>query len=383
MAGRPVLFSCETLPRGQVQRTLDLLKAYFADSLSEVLNFCEAYGVDYFVVDPRSFDIKGPIFFEPFNSLVYEDIVGQAGYVLQDPPKGMRLYEGDNVIVLQCNSDNLAELSRQTKRIDGLSIIAHDRVPEALSQAESKVELTVKWLAQEELSQDYDICFALNDDSGPHEYEFCQPLSPDLPPTEWQIPEIRYETYSFDLGPYVKSGDYSIMASITSGEPTAAGEGILLGAVTYVALPRTMADAETNAALGSEITWGDAIALADYELDETAVNTLELNVLWHILSRLEDSYKVFAHLREAGSGEIVSQVDTIPRGWTYPTDWWEAGEIISDTLLVPLPDLEPGDYELWLGFYDEASGRRLPFSGVTDLNLVTLDGAVKIMEIQR
>ena len=88
------------------------------------------------------------------------------------------------------------------------------------------------------------------------------------------------------------------------------------------------------------------IALADYDVTESNQNTLDLNVRWHALDRMDESYKVFVHVRKAGTGEIVSQVDTIPRNWTYPTDWWEANEIITDTLSIPLNDLDPGRFEV-------------------------------------
>jgi hypothetical protein len=111
--------------------------------------------------------------------------------------------------------------------------------------------------------------------------------------------------------------------------------------------------------------------------------TLDLDVRWHTLDRMDESYKVFAHVRKAGAGEIVSQVDSIPRNWKYPTDWWEANEIITDTLSIPLNDLDPGRFEVWLGFYNDESGERLPLPDPITLSFSTDEDAVKIYEFER
>ena len=104
---------------------------------------------------------------------------------------------------------------------------------------------------------------------------------------------------------------------------------------------------------------------------------------WHALKRMPESYKVFAHLRRAGTDEIVSQVDAIPRNWTYPTDWWEANEFITDTLSIPLNDIEPGQYELWLGLYDDETGERLPVADPHDPASISKDEAVMIFTLER
>jgi hypothetical protein len=93
-----------------------------------------------------------------------------------------------------------------------------------------------------------------------------------------------------------------------------------------------------------------------------------------------ESYKTFAHLRKAGTNEIAGQIDAIPRNWTYPTDWWEVNEIVTDTLSIPLNDLDPGRFELWLGFYDEENGERLPLADSINPTLTTKEDAVKIYD---
>jgi len=48
-------------------------------------------------------------------------------------------------------------------------------------------------------------------------------------------------------------------------------------------------------------------------------------------------------------------------GGFRPTSTWRIGEVIHDRhgLLLPA-DIEPGEYALWTGLYDGATGERLP-----------------------
>ncbi len=49
----------------------------------------------------------------------------------------------------------------------------------------------------------------------------------------------------------------------------------------------------------------------------------------------------------------------MPRGWSYPTLWWEAGEVVSDTIVIPLGSATPGSYEVFVGLADMETGERV------------------------
>ncbi|NLF01833.1 MAG: hypothetical protein GX601_12735, partial [Anaerolineales bacterium] len=42
----------------------------------------------------------------------------------------------------------------------------------------------------------------------------------------------------------------------------------------------------------------------------------------------------------------------MPRTGAYPTSWWSAGEVVSETIRLPLTDVPAGAYRMALGLYD-------------------------------
>ncbi|MCP4360353.1 MAG: glycosyl transferase, partial [Chloroflexi bacterium] len=95
--------------------------------------------------------------------------------------------------------------------------------------------------------------------------------------------------------------------------------------------------------------------------------SLNLTLIWQTEAVFPANYSVFLHLL-GEDGEIVAQQDSIPLQGIRPTTSWRPGEVLSDEQTLPLsPDLPPGDYTLWLGLYDPATGQRLPVfvDGVT------------------
>jgi hypothetical protein len=78
---------------------------------------------------------------------------------------------------------------------------------------------------------------------------------------------------------------------------------------------------------------------------------------------MDISYKYFVHLFDAESGELVAQLDGVPRDWSYPTNVWHAGEYVSDRISLPLSGVENGRYRLEVGLYHPDTGERLAAVG--------------------
>jgi hypothetical protein len=108
---------------------------------------------------------------------------------------------------------------------------------------------------------------------------------------------------------------------------------------------------------------GDALQLLGYKLDRAqyrAGETLPLTLYWNANATPNASYKVFVHLVDV-NGVLRAQRDSIPQNNALPTNRWFPGEYVTDEYAVNLPsDLAAGEYRLFVGMYDKASGARVP-----------------------
>ena len=83
----------------------------------------------------------------------------------------------------------------------------------------------------------------------------------------------------------------------------------------------------------------------------------DVGVDWQALRKPAASYTVFVHAVDA-NGKLVAQWDGLPRGGSYPTTLWDAGETVHDVYplgLAPTPGVH-----LEIGMYTQPDIRRLP-----------------------
>jgi hypothetical protein len=122
----------------------------------------------------------------------------------------------------------------------------------------------------------------------------------------------------------------------------------------------------------TDIHWGNKISLLGYQLHRNPgeAEVMSIQVFWQAHEEMERSYIVFFHLVDPETGELVTQADVIPRGWSYPTNQWAMGEVIEDVAQVQLSDLSPGRYSLYVGWYDSETGMRLPVTTKNEEEIV-------------
>jgi hypothetical protein len=100
-------------------------------------------------------------------------------------------------------------------------------------------------------------------------------------------------------------------------------------------------------------TFGDQLALLGYD---RAGDTFTL--YWQAFTPISHDYTTFVHLLDE-QGNLLAQHDGQPQGGDYPTSIWSAGEIVSDTITLPLPaDNTP--HQLAIGVYLLSTLERLP-----------------------
>jgi hypothetical protein len=117
------------------------------------------------------------------------------------------------------------------------------------------------------------------------------------------------------------------------------------------------------------------ITLLGYDLDVES-EALNLNLYWQCDVPPSDDYTTFVHVRDAG-GTIAAQMDRPPADGAYPTSLWDAGEVIRDSIQVPLPaEVPAGTYHIVVGMYDFEMGLRLSVADSAD-NSIMLEEVTK------
>jgi hypothetical protein len=134
------------------------------------------------------------------------------------------------------------------------------------------------------------------------------------------------------------------------GEPATQGRIIVEPWPLVTDLPATQAILEAE--------FGPSIQLFGYDLGDFAGGELPLTLYWRAAAPPDVSYLVFVHLVDQ-SGNIVSQIDTVPVGGARPTSGWRTREVVTDSHYLPIPDgLPPGRYHLNIGLYNPDDGTR-------------------------
>jgi hypothetical protein len=101
-------------------------------------------------------------------------------------------------------------------------------------------------------------------------------------------------------------------------------------------------------------------------------DSIGVTVVWQAQQALETDYTAFAHLVDE-DGQGWAGDDHQPCGGDYPSSDWGGGEMVRDTFVLAVPvDAPPGLYDVQVGWYDPATGMRLPVGEGTAFRIAVL-----------
>jgi 4-amino-4-deoxy-L-arabinose transferase-like glycosyltransferase len=162
--------------------------------------------------------------------------------------------------------------------------------------------------------------------------------------------------YSLSVGLYDQD-DKRLVVRRVDGQRLA-GDQLILGVRPVVRGPAQYEAPPVEYPVGVRL--GQVAWLVGYNLSEWG-DKLEVELVWEGLAPpVEPGYIVFVHLRREGA--LVVQHDGVPGGGRRPTVGWRKGEFISDYHVLPLDDVPEGNYSLFVGMYDPATGERVSAS---------------------
>ena len=271
-------------------------------------------------------------------------------------------YEDSEVLVYPTAVRAGESFTAQPTGLPGIAFVAGQMLPDTIRTGDPAVAL-VHWALDAGLSGDREACLNLAGEAGAA-YQHCLPLALPFPAAgEGQLARTE-QPFRFDPSP--ADGRYEAALTLRSADGLKS-DPLPLGALVVSAGGRQFTAPEMDNE--TAVAFGDTMTLLGFDEPEIANDMLAITLYWQAVQEMDVSYKIFLHLIDPVSGELVAQLDTVPRDWAYPTNTWHEGEVVSDRLSLPLRSLSPGDYALRIGAYHPDSGARLPLTGSADQDM--------------
>jgi hypothetical protein len=222
--------------------------------------------------------------------------------------------------------------------------------------------VTLWWQATQPLSHNIGLELTLTMLNGEPVPLFDQPLPllVDYPTTAWSVGQVFRANYPVRIPATMTTEDYLFSLRLFDLETLKPLAEQLLFPISVEA--RSHIFEAPVLANQVDIDFEETIRLRSFELGELSSHQpVRLKLQWQALREMSESYKVFLHLFDASSGQIVSQIDTLPQQGAALTTGWTTGEIIEDELMLTVPAVIPAGttYQLVVGWYDEETGERL------------------------
>ncbi len=248
-----------------------------------------------------------------------------------------------------------------------------------------QLEVLLSWSDSGSTAANYGISLRLHDSTGQHSTMLdTQPGYGFQPTSAWQI-GVTNDAYALSLpNELPRVGVYSldvILYRVASKEEAGRTtiDGIRLDSTyAWTSLEPPLREfTEPSVAKRVDAIFGDQIELLGYDLVR-AGQTLTVKPVWKAVTNVDANYKVFVHLFDPATEKIVAQSDAMPRHNAYPTSRWLPGEVVSDTIALPLLGVTPGTYRIAIGLYLSLNDR-LPISG--DRNIDAANRRVILDEV--
>ena len=266
------------------------------------------------------------------------------------------MYEDAEAIVYRTRPEYGQDFEFVGEAGDGIGVIGVALSPETVAQ-DGWLEAEVTWGTRRPPTQDWMARLALVSASGSEAQAVDFFPCADWPSSEWGAGAVARGRGTLRVAPFIEGGTYTVTVGLVDpATGTRVGQALRLGRAEVQAVERVFEPPAMQVPV--EAFFGDALRLLGYGVQQGA-GELDVTLHWQAVRRMDVAYKFFVHLLDSETGELMAQADVMPRDWTYPTHWWEAGEVVSDEIRLGLSRVPPGAYDVVIGAYDPETGVRL------------------------
>ena len=127
---------------------------------------------------------------------------------------------------------------------------------------------------------------------------------------------------------------------------------------------------------------GIALLHTDAPASITPGQIFSMTTIWRQESRQAEDLTMFVHILNE-QGEMVAQSDGPMRQGLYPTRLWHIGEVVIETrAMMVRADAQPGNYQLFTGFYQPDTLARVPAKSAGSLAISGQAVAVKQVAVK-
>jgi hypothetical protein len=223
----------------------------------------------------------------------------------------------------------------------------------AVDGADKPIRVRVRWTAAQPIKQDYAYRLQLVNENGAAVISQTDRITPTT--SSWQPGTIVMGDYRLTPQRLIPIGRYRLQLSVLDGER-------VLGSIdlSHRIVNMPTANGAWIMVVSDEprVRFGEAIELRAADVSRRG-NWLSLWLHWYARQAPGVDTKYFVHLLDK-DGNVMAQNDGIHVKYTRPSSQWQANEIISDLIELPLWNLKPGEYRIAVGLTNPDTGERLP-----------------------
>lgn len=290
------------------------------------------------------------------------------------PPHRLEVYLGDDVVLKGYDLRIAENLSLRPTFLPQSPDVA-------LAYAGESLAYTLYWELLQETDKPYVGFVHLTDRQGKPIVQRDQSPGPVfLPVAIWGVGRLYPDDYMLTIPKETLSGLYQPQVGMYDWEEVDRFDVRIAGSEEindhYLLPPVKIINRAINPiGIAAGAHFGDMAELLRYDIhnaegkDATtsfpvkAGSTVTLTAFYRVENPTPVALTRFIQMRDAAN-QIVAQLDSEPQDGQNPTWAWVKGEVVQDTVYLPIPpETPPGEYVIYLGFY-EPSGNfaRLPVS---------------------